>query len=76
MSNGPAPDRWFDGRVRLVVEVRRDVSLGHGHGYAMRVETLECGHGYVPSFRPGCSGAPPQYRVCWECQRSEQAVAR
>lgn len=70
MSHGPAKDRWFDGRVRHVISVRR-LAKRRGHRGGTRIETLECGHSYVPDIRPdGAFGNPAfQYRVCWACPR-------
>jgi hypothetical protein len=57
--------RWWDGRVRLVVEATRR-NGGSTSAYVRR-EVLERGHAYLPALKERAHLMPPQYRVCMEC---------
>jgi len=55
--------RYFDGRIRQVVAVKiRRTGVGH---VTYRLETLECGHLYVPG--PLSHATNREFRVCFEC---------
>lgn len=60
--------RYWDGRVREVVDVRHIRLSGAG---MTRIETLSCGHVMVPTLANNGHRRDPQFRVCWDCPGME-----